>query len=113
MRLDRRYKEATDSAVRSFHTLEVAVTLDAVSSVGVLVALPGAASPELIVQQLSANQSEQRRFATSYLPLLALDVAAAHDILITSLAVGPRVVLNGTVTDTVRVNISFHVCRPP
>jgi hypothetical protein len=107
--LPRRYKEATDSAVRSFHTLEVAVKLEAVASVEVLVALQGAASAEQITHVLAANQSEQLRFAAAYLPLLALDRERAYDVLIPDVSAGPNVVLNGSTTSTVRVFITFHV----
>jgi hypothetical protein len=95
--------------VRSFHTLEVAVKLEAASHVEILVALPGAATAEQIVQQLAANQTEQLQFAAAYLPLLALDMAPVHDILIPSVAAGPTITLNGSAMPTVRLNITFKV----
>jgi hypothetical protein len=95
--------------VRSFHTLEVRVKLEAVTSVALLVALQGVASAGQVMEQLAANQSEQLRFAAAYLPLLELDAMPPQGVVMPALSAGPTVILNGSATPTVQVNITFRV----
>jgi hypothetical protein len=80
-----------------------------VGTVTMLVAVAGQTSAAPFLQRLASDTAEQQRFTEAYLPMLFLNTEPINGVRMTTLAEGPEVKINGSVTPTLTVTITFNV----